>query len=472
VTSESRRLNLQHAPLARRVVVLADDVDSFGGTCAWQGGAVPAAPPHWTVPNRQRAVRLMIAGVAIACLTSACDSALDRPLPTATAVTTTPATPTAESITPVTPDGLITGPGVSDAAITLGLLVDSTRDRGFSDGVELWQQAVNTSGGLCGRTVQLVTTGVAPVPNDVLQAYDAVGRDAIGLITLPPPAESAALNTGIAADQIPTLTPAGTSAQLGPGRPIVVGPTQDILAINGLDYLLQSGRLEQGGHVGVLTDGSAWADNALRGARWWAKERGVVLDERESDPDAAPADWGAATAVLALTDSRDTERLVLAAPAKVTILTMIDGYDPANWSADALAAAAAGRVLVSTAAPAYGSDYPAAVAVASRAAAAGRSTPGARLFDGYATGLSWARLLTQACADRALTRRAVEAASTTVGPASVDSLFGQSNPAQPVQSGLPATRVSAMSTADPSAPAGLRPLTWLQAAPGIEDYVP
>jgi hypothetical protein len=29
-----------------------------------------------------------------------------------------------------------------------------------------------------------------------------------------------------------------------------------------------------------------------------------------------------------------------------------------------------------------------------------------------------------------------------------------------------------MSTADPSAPAGLRPLTWLQAAPGIEDYVP
>jgi hypothetical protein len=164
--------------------------------------------------------------------------------------------------------------------------------------------------------------------------------------------------------------------------------------------------------------------------------------------------------------------LAEATPAKVTIVTMIDGYDPANWSSDALAAASAGRVLVSTAAPAYGSDYPAAVAVASRAAAAGQSAPQARLFDGYATGLSWARLLTQACADRALTRRAVEQASTTVGPASVDSLFGQSDPAQPVQSGLPATRVSAMSTADPSAPAGLRPLTWLQAASGIEDYVP
>jgi hypothetical protein len=41
-----------------------------------------------------------------------------------------------------------------------------------------------------------------------------------------------------------------------------------------------------------------------------------------------------------------------------------------------------------------------------------------------------------------------------------------------VQSGLPATRVSAMSTADPGAPAGVTPLTWLQAASGIEDYVP
>jgi hypothetical protein len=176
--------------------------------------------------------------------------------------------------------------------------------------------------------------------------------------------------------------------------------------------------------------------------------------------------------VLALTDSADTERLAQATGQGVTIVTTIDGYDPASWSADGLAAASTGRILVSTAAPAYGSDYPAAVAVASRAAAAGRPAPGARLFDGYATGLSWARLLTQACADRALTRRAVEQATTTVGPASVDSLFGQSDPAQPVQSGLPATRVSAMSTADPSAPAGLRPLTWLQAAQGIEDYVP
>jgi len=418
----------------------------------------------------QRTIRVLIAAAVLATLTSGCDSALDRSTGPTAAQTATP-TATAATITPVTPDGLITGPGVSDDAITVGLLVDPARDRGFSDGVELWQQAVNSSGGLCGRTVQLATNGVDGVPADVVQAYDAVGRASVGLITLAPPAESAALNTAIAADQIPTLTPAGTSAQLGPGRPIVVGPTDDILAINGLDYLLQTGRLEQGATVGVMTDGSAAADNALRGARWWASERGVTLDVRQADPNAAIPQWDAVTTVLALTDSAETERLALATPAGTSILTTIDGYDPAGWSADALAAATPGRILLSTAAPAYGSDYPAAVAVASRATA-GQLPPGPRLFDGYATGLGWSRLLTQACADRTLTRRGVEQATTTVGPASVDSLFGPSDTAQPVQSGLPATRVSAMSTADPGAAGGVTPLTWLQAASGSEDYVP
>jgi deazaflavin-dependent oxidoreductase (nitroreductase family) len=44
-----------------------------------------------------------------------------------------------------------------------------------------------------------------------------------------------------------------------------VGPTDDILAINGLDYLLQTGRLEQGATVGVMSDGSALVIVASRG---------------------------------------------------------------------------------------------------------------------------------------------------------------------------------------------------------------
>lgn len=426
-----------------------------------------------TVRGRSlRATAGVLVLIALLCWSAGCTSTLDRPPGPATGTTSAPATTSTVSITPVTPDGFISGPGVNDAAITLGLLVDPARDRGFSSGVELWQQTVNTSGGLCGRTVELARSGVDGVPADLAGAYDVIGTTVIGVITLPLPNQAVALNSRIVADQLPALTPSGTSAQLGPSRPVVIGPTEDILAINALDHLQQAGRLEAGGTAGVLTDGSAAADNALMGARWWAAQHDVTLQVSPVNPVTNLADWGAATAVLSFADATDTAELAATTTAQTTIVATIDGYDPGRWTAQALAAATAGRVLVSTAAPAFGSDYPAAVAVASRAAAVGQNNPGARLFDGYATGQNWGRLLTQACNDRTLTRTGVAQAILTVGPASVDSLYGPTDPARAVQSAQPATRVSAMSTADPGAPAGLRPLTWLESAAGIEDYLP
>lgn len=437
-----------------------------------------------------------MAVVAAILLLSSCGDTLDRtPLP-GTGGSTPPTSRTAESIAPVTPDGFATGPGVSDDIITLGLIVDRARDRGFSAGVQLWQETVNTTGGLCGRTVQIAQNGVGSVPIDPVQAYDAIGRTSLGLVTLPAAGDDAGLNARIAADQLPTLTPTGRSTQLGPSRPIVVGATVDILAINALDYLQQTDRLADGARIGVLTDGSAEADNGLSGARWWAGQRGVelvvrTLGEAESGDGATEdgstsatedgstgatddelGNWGGAVAVLSLTDAATTSQLAGRTAPEVTILSTVDGYDPDDFDDAALAAAAAGRVLVSSGAPAFGSDYPAAVAVATRFDATGRTNPGPRLFDGYATGATWGRLLTEACDNGMLTRPAVQRATTTVGPASVDSLFGPTDPGLPVVSALPATRVSALSVADPGAPTGLRPLTWPQAAAEIEDYVP
>ena len=216
--------------------------------------AMVSRPPRSVRTHVRRTAALLVVLLALA----GCDSALDRPSgPTGSAAATTAPTTTTVAITPVTPDGLLSGPGVTDDSITLGMLVDPDRDRGFTAGVELWQQAVNTSGGLCGRSLELIRNGSTDVPTDVVQAYDTIGRGVVGLITLAPPTEAVALNSRISADQIPALTPAGTAAQLGPSRPVVIGPTQDILSINALDYLERSGRVEEGATIGVLTDGSA-----------------------------------------------------------------------------------------------------------------------------------------------------------------------------------------------------------------------
>ena len=299
----------------------------------------------------RRTAALLVVLVALA----GCDSALDRPSgPTGSAAATTAPTTTTVAITPITPDGLLSGPGVTDDSITVGMLVDPDRDRGFTAGVELWQQAVNTSGGLCGRSLELIRNGSTDVPTDVVQAYDTIGRRVVGLITLAPPTEAVALNSRISADQIPALTPAGTAAQLGPSLPVVIGPTQDILSINALDYLDRSGRIEEGATIGVLTDGSAAADNALAGATWWADQRDITLEVRTVTRDAGSTevagserltDWGSATHVLALTDATTTGELVAATPADLTVVTMIDSYNPTSWSS-----AAAARDATATAA--------------------------------------------------------------------------------------------------------------------------
>ena len=409
-----------------------------------------------------------LALLAAAFVTSGCSAGNDpNPTTTPTTATTTPV-----SIAPVTPDGLVTGPGITDSTITLGLLVDPERDRGFTEGVTLWRDSVNGSGGLCGRVVQIMTNGAAGVPADAPGAYDSVGRSTLGLITLPALADSATLTTRISADQIPTLTPTGTSAQLGPSRPIVVGATDDILAINALDHLAQSGSLDPGATVGVLTDQSPSAANALAGARWWAGQNDVTLEVRTLDAGADLPDWAAVPVVLAFTDPPTTSRVAAGAPSTTTIVTSTDGYDPAQWDEAGLSATRTGRVLVSLPTPAIGSDYPAAAVVTAAFAKAGGTDPGPRLLAGYATAAIWTRLLTQACADRALTRTEIELAATTTGASSVESLLGPSDPALPIKSALPATRVSAMATANPDAPAGMTPLTWLDGASGIDSYQP
>ncbi|GAA2007086.1 hypothetical protein JL107_03655 [Nakamurella flavida] len=416
-------------------------------------------PPRRAARRGGRAVPLALALLLAGCTAAGGDGVASVTDDPASAVTSV-------SITPVTPAGLVTGPGVSSTAITLAVLVDPERDRGTVQGVRLWQGSVNADGGLCGRSVTLVVTGAGGVPTDPAEAYRQVGRDALGVITTPGGGDLADL---LAADAMPALAaggPALTSA------PLPVGATDDVLAINALAYLQGADLLPAGAPVGVLTDGGPSAVDALTGARWWVRQEGAgALAVRPVGSDTDLTDWGGAPVVLGLADAAAVSRLAESVPAGTTVVTTVDGYDPAVWSPAALAVAAQGRVLVTAPTPAFGSDQPAAAAVAAEFRAAGGTDPGARLLAGYAAATEWGRLLTGMCADLALTRSAATDALAAVGPAPDGSLLGPTDPGA-IALGLPATRVSAMSRADPGAPAGLAPLTWLESDDDIDAYRP
>ena len=164
---------------------------------------------------------------------------------------------------------------------------------------------------------------------------------------------------------------------------MVAGATADILVINGLNHLAQAGALAAGDTLGVLSDG--WAP---RRTGCWAR---VVGQNNDVTPEPGrgdrtdPSAWGGDRVVLALADAATVEPLVAGSPSGLAVLSLLDAFDPANWSGSEGQAAAA-RLYVATPAPAYGSDYPAAVAVSSMAAATGAADTGPRTLDGLRGG--------------------------------------------------------------------------------------
>lgn len=201
-------------------------------------------------------------------------------------------------------DGMLTGPGVSDASISLGLIVDAATDRGFTGGVQLWRDTINTTGGICGRTIQLVTSAAGSAP-DV--TYETLGRSTLGLITMEPGAAGMTLASRIRADRIPAFTPEGTSSKRSEaGPPIVLGATDDILAINTAAHLLSTGLVPAGGSLGVLVDDSAAAADVMEGLTWWADKNKVTL---RAIPETGPVPAGI-PAVFAAVDPAQVANLL------------------------------------------------------------------------------------------------------------------------------------------------------------------
>ncbi len=389
---------------------------------------------------------------------TAASAARSEPSTVTSTVTTT------TSLVPLTPDGLQTGPGVEADRITLGLLVDPSLDRGFSAGVRLWQSTINRTTGICGRTIELRAAESSAGVDAAVADYREIAPATLGLVTLTDSSVQSALAGRFVDDQVPAVTPVGRSVDLSPWGPMIVGATQDILAINIGSYLGQAGILRPGGELGVLTDGSANATEQQAGLQWFADRNGIKL---RTFSDTAAADWTGLAAVAVLGGPKSTRQVLTTTGSGVTVVTTLDGFDAAD-----IEPAWHGRLLVSTPTTALNSDYPAAKAVITAYNESGGTDPGPLLFAGYASGATWGRLLQQACSQADLTRAGIRAAAADLPPAPADSLLGATDLRPLVTDGLPATRVSAVSAADPQAAGGLSAVTWLQAAPGISDYVP
>ncbi len=427
--------------------------------------------------------RLLSCGVCLALLAAACTTPDAGPTTTGTLTGTStvigsinpaPTEPETSTPVPITQEGMLLGPGVDDLHITLGLLTGPAADRGFSVGLQLWRQTTNAAGGVCGRSISIESGGtVAADPtrssaraDDPAQIYRTLGTDVLGFVTMiSSAAQATEIGELLSTDRIPALAVEGTSTDLARLSPVVIGPTMGILAINALDALVRQRTVSAGDRIGVVSDGSARAADALTGLSWYAARNDLVLDVQ----DAAGRDSATLAqlrVVFSLASAAVTTELADVLPVTTRLVTTVDGYDPTR-----LSPITASHVNVAVSTPATGSDNAEAAALTATAAASGAAV-GARSLEGYAAGAAWERLLTAACDANSLSRDGVFAALRTVGAASDRSVLGPSDPALPAVDRLPATRWSTLAAADLTVAGALRDVSGLISADGIDGYAP
>jgi len=178
--------------------------------------------------------------------------------------------------------GVKTGVGVTDTTIKLGSLVDLTAvfaplAKSVVQGTQLFWKQQNASGGVCGRTVEIVVKDHGYDPQKAVAVYRELAGDVLGMQTVLGSPVVSALRPSIGQDNM-YVGFAGWSASVLADQHIqVLGTTYDIEAISGLDFLMRTKGLTSGDKVGHVYFEGDFGENALKGSQYLAAQKGLTI---------------------------------------------------------------------------------------------------------------------------------------------------------------------------------------------------
>ncbi|WP_433271850.1 ABC transporter substrate-binding protein [Actinosynnema sp. CS-041913] len=359
------------------------------------------------------------------------------------------------------------GPGVTDQAISLGVLTDLTGP--FSStalirikGYELFLGELNERGGICGRKVELTQEDHGYNVDRALEGYFELEPRVLGFIDV----TGAPMTAAIAPDLMQTravAAPASWSASLlGNPHMMIVGTTYDLDVINGLDHLRREGVFQDGDTIGHIHVDSDYGRNGVEGSTFAARQWGLNLITKsvpESTTDViTPVQElkaAGAKAVFLSTSPPQTATAVATAEKSgwdAPFLVNAVGYDPMILTSPAASAVLKRVRVVSPIAP-YAADLPGPRSVAQ---AFERKYPDLEptgsVGHGYAIGVAFAAVLEKACANRDLSRDGVLRAFHDTNSVDTDSITG---PLRFSLVGRPSSTQSYIARPDAQAPGGL-----------------
>jgi ABC-type branched-subunit amino acid transport system substrate-binding protein len=380
--------------------------------------------------------------------------------------------------------GVKTGPGATADTLTLGYLPDlsgvfAPNGKSMMEGANLYWDAKNQAGGICGRKVELQVQDTGYDPQKAVAAYQQISGDVIGL--------GLVLGSSITAALLPTveqdgmfLNFAGWTSDILPNENVAIaGTTYDIEAINAVDFLMREKGIKEGDTIGHLYFEGDYGENALKGSKYAADKHGLKIVEQKI----TPADTDMTGQVAAFRRAKVKAILFSAAPPQAASLAGIaasqkfdvpivangPGWTPQLLGTPAADALAANYYVVSSMAPlgldadgvkkfldAYQQKYP-------------KGTPSSNgSLYAYAGAQIADAALTKACEDKNLTRQGVLDALHSLDALDTGgTVAGKLDFTDPSQ---PPSRLVYIAKVSKDAPGGLEPLGDAQTAADAEDY--
>ena len=179
-------------------------------------------------------------------------------------------------------DTVKTGPGATADTITLGYLPDlsgvfAPNGKSQMEGANLYWDAKNKAGGICGRQVKIAVQDTGYDPQKAVAAYQQLSGDVIGLGLVLGSSIVSALLPNVQQESM-FLNFAGWTSDILPNENVAIaGTTYDIEAINAVDFLMKEKGVAAGDTVGHLYFEGDYGENALQGSKFAAEKHGIEL---------------------------------------------------------------------------------------------------------------------------------------------------------------------------------------------------
>ena len=322
---------------------------------------------------------------------------------------------------------------------------------------------MNSRGGVCERQIEIDVQDHGYKPENALPLYEQMKTQDLGFAHLLGSPVLATLKGKLASDGIIAIPGAWASVNLDVPEVLTIGQTYDVEMLNALDYLSQSGAIQEGDTIGHVAMESDLGQNALLGSKNYAEQHGLTIIE--APVSATDTDM---TATVTKFKSEGVKAiLVSAAPpatGSVALQNVAQGLEvPIVGSSptfalpllqdEATAQAMQQHFRIVTSFAPFGAPGELSQQIAAGYAEMTTDPPSRDMVGGYINGMVWEQILATACEAGDLTRAGVQAARDQLSAIDTQGLSGTLDL---TQQGAPTTREAYILAVDPAAPDGLK----------------